>query len=157
MWVLPVAVVPGEHPWAAAGASLQSSGAADSSIQQPERRRSPITARCSLGPVLGLSPALSPLQVPLALSTEELARQKRALARSALAGRSFSTPHGELDAHRLCQALEKVSQKRNRSLEGQLDELGPQARQTQPSAVESSACWLWGRGRWGWSQAPLPC
>ncbi|TRZ23045.1 hypothetical protein HGM15179_004084 [Zosterops borbonicus] len=76
--------------------------------------------------------------VPVALSTEELARQKKVLARAALSGRSFSTPHGELDAHRLCQALEKVSQKRNQSLEGRLDELGPQAQQTQPSAVESN-------------------
>ncbi|XP_017665984.1 PREDICTED: von Willebrand factor A domain-containing protein 5B2 [Lepidothrix coronata] len=77
-------------------------------------------------------------KVTVALSTEELARQKKVLARAALAGRSFSTPHGELDTHQLCRALEKVSQKRNQSLEGQLDELGPQARQTQPNAVESN-------------------
>ncbi|XP_054138590.1 von Willebrand factor A domain-containing protein 5B2 isoform X3 [Melozone crissalis] len=77
-------------------------------------------------------------KVTVALSTEELARQKKVLARAALAGRSFSTPHGELDAHRLCQALEKVSQKRNQSLEGRLDELGPQARQMQPGAAESN-------------------
>ncbi|XP_023788695.1 von Willebrand factor A domain-containing protein 5B2 isoform X2 [Cyanistes caeruleus] len=77
-------------------------------------------------------------KVTVALSTEELARQKKALACAALAGRSFSTPHGELDAHRLCQALEKVSQKRNQSLEGRLDELGPQPRQMQPSAGESN-------------------
>ncbi|XP_077040175.1 von Willebrand factor A domain-containing protein 5B2 isoform X1 [Agelaius phoeniceus] len=77
-------------------------------------------------------------KVTVALSTEELARQKKVLARAALAGRSFSTPHGELDAHRLCQALEKVSQKRNQSLEGQLDELGPQPRQMQPGAAESN-------------------
>ncbi|XP_041898537.1 von Willebrand factor A domain-containing protein 5B2 isoform X1 [Corvus kubaryi] len=77
-------------------------------------------------------------KVTVALSTEELARQKKVLARAALAGRSFSTPHGELDAHRLCQALEKVSQKRNQSLEGRLDELGPQPRQIQPSAMESN-------------------
>uniref|UniRef100_A0A8C4TR73 von Willebrand factor A domain containing 5B2 n=1 Tax=Falco tinnunculus TaxID=100819 RepID=A0A8C4TR73_FALTI len=77
-------------------------------------------------------------KVTVALSTEELARQKKALARTALAGRSFSSPHGELDARRLCRALEKVSQKRNQSLEGRLDELGPQARQRQPSTVESN-------------------
>ncbi|XP_066412596.1 von Willebrand factor A domain-containing protein 5B2 isoform X3 [Molothrus aeneus] len=77
-------------------------------------------------------------KVTVALSTEELARQKKVLARAALAGRSFSTPHGELDTHRLCQALEKVSQKRNLSLEGQLDELGPQPRQMQPGAAESN-------------------
>ncbi|XP_071422334.1 von Willebrand factor A domain-containing protein 5B2 isoform X2 [Pithys albifrons albifrons] len=77
-------------------------------------------------------------KVTVALSTEELARQKKALARGALAGRSFSTPHGELDTHQLCRALEKVSQKRNQSLEGRLDELGPQAQQMQPNAVESN-------------------
>uniref|UniRef100_A0A663MVG7 von Willebrand factor A domain containing 5B2 n=1 Tax=Athene cunicularia TaxID=194338 RepID=A0A663MVG7_ATHCN len=92
-------------------------------------RRCPITAWCSLGsvPVPSLS-ASPPPQVTVALSTEELARRKKVLARAALAGRSFSSPHGELDAHRLCQALEKVSQKRNKSLEGQLDELGPRTR-----------------------------
>ncbi|KAM9007499.1 von Willebrand factor A domain-containing protein 5B2 isoform 1-T1 [Ara ararauna] len=77
-------------------------------------------------------------KVMMALSMEELARRKKALARAALASRSFSSPHGELDAHRLYRALEKVSQKRNQSLEGQLDELGPQGRQLQPSAVESN-------------------
>ncbi|KAM6127450.1 LOW QUALITY PROTEIN: von Willebrand factor A domain-containing protein 5B2 [Phoenicopterus ruber ruber] len=76
-------------------------------------------------------------KVMVALSTEELARRKKALARTALAGRSFSSPHGELDAHGF-RALEKVSQKRNRSLEGRLDELGPQARRLQPSVVESN-------------------
>lgn len=74
----------------------------------------------------------------MALSTEELVRQKKALARAALASRSFSSPHGELDAHRLCQALE-VSQKRNQSLEGRLDDLGRRARCLQPNTVESSA------------------
>ncbi|XP_049658517.1 von Willebrand factor A domain-containing protein 5B2 isoform X1 [Accipiter gentilis] len=77
-------------------------------------------------------------KVTVALSMEELARRKKVLARSALASRSFSSPHGELDAHRLCQALEKVSQKRNQSLEGRLDELGPRAQRLQPSAVESN-------------------
>lgn len=91
---------------------------------------------------LGLLSASLPPQVMVALSTEELGRQKAAPARPALASRSFSSPHGELDAHRLCLALEKVSQKRNRSLEGRLDELGPQARRLQPSAVELSECWL---------------
>ncbi|KAM6122195.1 von Willebrand factor A domain-containing protein 5B2 [Pterocles gutturalis] len=77
-------------------------------------------------------------KVTVALSTEELARRKKALARAALAGRSFSSPHGELDAHRLCRALEKVSQKRNQSLEGRLDELGSRARRLQPGTVESN-------------------
>lgn len=154
-----MSTVPGQHPWEASGASLQSTGADDrqGSSQQLERRRCPVTAQGNLGSVLGLPTALSPSQVTVALSTEELARQKKVLARAAMAGRSFSTPHEELDAHRLCQALEKVSQKRNQSLEGRLDELGPQTRQLQPSAAESSVCWLWGRGRWGWNQMPLPC
>ncbi|KAM6326266.1 von Willebrand factor A domain-containing protein 5B2 [Podargus strigoides] len=77
-------------------------------------------------------------KVTVALSTEELAQRKKALARAALASRSFSSPHGELDAHRLCRALEKVSQKRNQSLEGRLDELGHRARRPQPSAAESN-------------------
>ncbi|KAM9378756.1 von Willebrand factor A domain-containing protein 5B2 [Phaethornis superciliosus] len=77
-------------------------------------------------------------KVTVSLSTDELARRKKALARTALAGRSFSSPHGELDAHQLCRALEKVSQKRNQSLEGQLDKLGPQTQQLQPSTVESN-------------------
>uniref|UniRef100_A0A674J345 von Willebrand factor A domain containing 5B2 n=1 Tax=Terrapene triunguis TaxID=2587831 RepID=A0A674J345_9SAUR len=47
-------------------------------------------------------------QACVALSSEELARRKKALARAALSGRSFSSPHGELDAHRLRRALEKV-------------------------------------------------
>lgn len=96
-------------------------------------------------PLLGWLSALSPSQVMMALSMEELARRKKALARAALASRSFSSPHGELDTHRLYWALEKMSQKRNQSLEGLVDGLGPQERQLQPSAVESSVCWLWGR------------
>ncbi|XP_064372768.1 von Willebrand factor A domain-containing protein 5B2 isoform X2 [Dromaius novaehollandiae] len=77
-------------------------------------------------------------QVTAALSTEELARRKKAQARAALAGRSFSSPHGELDAHRLCRALEKVSQKRNQSLEGKLDELGPRTQRLQRSVGDSN-------------------
>lgn len=100
------------------------------------------SVQSGLGAGAGLAIILPLPQVTVALSTEELARRKKALARAALAGRSFSSPHGELDAHRLRQALEKVSQKRNQSLEGQLDELGPRGRQLQPSAVESSGCRL---------------
>lgn len=85
-------------------------------------------------------------QVPAALSAEELARKQKALARAALAGRSFSSPHGELDARRLCRALEKVSQKRNQSLEGRLDQLGPKTPRLQHSVGESSEWWLWGQG-----------
>uniref|UniRef100_A0A670ZJQ7 von Willebrand factor A domain containing 5B2 n=1 Tax=Pseudonaja textilis TaxID=8673 RepID=A0A670ZJQ7_PSETE len=49
---------------------------------------------------LDLSLFLS-LKVSIALSSEELMRKKKALARTAMSGRSFSSPHGELDAHRL--------------------------------------------------------
>uniref|UniRef100_A0A8C9F1V9 von Willebrand factor A domain containing 5B2 n=1 Tax=Pavo cristatus TaxID=9049 RepID=A0A8C9F1V9_PAVCR len=87
-----------------------------------------------------LSPglAVSSPQVPVSLSSEELARQQKVLARAALAGRSFSSPHGELDARRLCRALEKVSQKRNQSVEGQLDQLGPRTPRLQRSIGESN-------------------
>ncbi|XP_041118571.1 von Willebrand factor A domain-containing protein 5B1-like isoform X2 [Polyodon spathula] len=42
-------------------------------------------------------------------SSEEAQRKQRSLARSALSSRSFSSPQGELDMHRLRRALEKVS------------------------------------------------
>ncbi|KAJ6653849.1 hypothetical protein lerEdw1_008646 [Lerista edwardsae] len=77
-------------------------------------------------------------KVSVALSSEELMRRKKALARAALSGRSFSSPHGELDAHRLRRALEKVSQKRNQSLEGKLDEIGPGLQKTRKSIADSS-------------------
>ncbi|XP_060098643.1 von Willebrand factor A domain-containing protein 5B2 [Heteronotia binoei] len=77
-------------------------------------------------------------KVSVALSSEELVRRKKVLARAALSGRSFSSPHGELDAHRLRRALEKVSQKRNRSLEGKLDEIGPELQKMRKSIADSS-------------------
>ncbi|XP_016096906.1 von Willebrand factor A domain-containing protein 5B2 [Sinocyclocheilus grahami] len=40
---------------------------------------------------------------------DESCHRQKALARSALAGRSFSSPQGDLDMHRLRRALEKVS------------------------------------------------
>ncbi|XP_066475903.1 von Willebrand factor A domain-containing protein 5B2 [Tiliqua scincoides] len=76
-------------------------------------------------------------KVSMALSSEELMRRKKALARAALSGRSFSSPHGELDAHRLRRALEKVSQKRNQSLEGKLDEIGPELQKMRKSVADS--------------------
>ncbi|XP_074768148.1 von Willebrand factor A domain-containing protein 5B2 [Athene noctua] len=108
---------------------------ADATSQQGQKSLSLCESSTKSAP---LPSALAGTKVMVALSTEELARRKKVLARAALAGRSFSSPHGELDAHRLCQALEKVSQKRNKSLEGQLDELGPRTRRLQPSAVESN-------------------
>ncbi|MBN3296887.1 VW5B2 protein, partial [Amia calva] len=41
--------------------------------------------------------------------SEESCRTQRALARSAMSSRSFSSPQGDLDMHRLRRALEKVS------------------------------------------------
>ncbi|KAF4076611.1 hypothetical protein AMELA_G00217060 [Ameiurus melas] len=43
------------------------------------------------------------------LDGEECVLRQKALARAALAGRSFSSPQGELDMHRLRRALERVS------------------------------------------------
>nr|XP_060622716.1 von Willebrand factor A domain-containing protein 5B2 [Anolis sagrei ordinatus] len=77
-------------------------------------------------------------KVSVAASSEELVRKKKALARAALCGRSFSSPHGELDAHRLRRALEKVSKKRNRSVEGKLDEIGPELQKMPKGIVDSS-------------------
>ncbi|XP_054838716.1 von Willebrand factor A domain-containing protein 5B2 [Eublepharis macularius] len=76
-------------------------------------------------------------KVSVALSSEELVRRNKVLARAALSGRSFSSPHGELDAHRLRRALEKVSKKRNRSLEGKLDEIGPDLQKMRKSIADS--------------------
>ncbi|XP_076197352.1 von Willebrand factor A domain-containing protein 5B2 isoform X2 [Aptenodytes patagonicus] len=108
---------------------------ADAASQQGQKSLSLCESSTKSAP---LPSAPAGTKVTVALSTEELVRQKKALARAALASRSFSSPHGELDAHRLCQALEKVSQKRNQSLEGRLDKLGPQSRCLQPSTVESN-------------------
>ncbi|XP_054691317.1 von Willebrand factor A domain-containing protein 5B2 isoform X1 [Grus americana] len=108
---------------------------ADAASQQGQKSLSLCESSTKSAP---LPSTLAGTKVTAALSTEELARRKKALARAALAGRSFSSPHGELDAHRLRRALEKVSQKRNQSVEGRLDELGPRARRLQPSTVESN-------------------
>ncbi|XP_039202922.1 von Willebrand factor A domain-containing protein 5B2 isoform X6 [Crotalus tigris] len=77
-------------------------------------------------------------KVSIALSSEELMRKKKALAKTAMSGRSFSSPHGELDSRRLRRALEKVSQKPNRSLEGKLDEIGPELQKKPQAAADSS-------------------
>ncbi|XP_067218992.1 von Willebrand factor A domain-containing protein 5B2 isoform X2 [Chanodichthys erythropterus] len=54
------------------------------------------------------------------LDRDESRRRQRALARSALAGRSFSSPQGDLDMHRLRRALERVSFEQ--ALGGRLEE-----------------------------------
>ncbi|KAL6454913.1 hypothetical protein MHYP_G00366470 [Metynnis hypsauchen] len=51
---------------------------------------------------------------------EECVRRQKALARCALASRSFSSPQGDLDMHRLRRALERVSFEQ--TVGGKLDE-----------------------------------
>ncbi|NWZ32238.1 VW5B2 protein, partial [Asarcornis scutulata] len=111
------------------------SPAPDAASQQGQKSLSLCESSTKSAP---LPSAPAPAGVPAALSAEELARRQKALARAALAGRSFSSPHGELDARRLCRALEKVSQKRNQSLEGRLDQLGPKTPRLQHSVGESN-------------------
>lgn len=51
---------------------------------------------------------------------EESRKRQKALARSTMAARSFSSPQGELEMHRLRRALERVSF--DQALGGRLDE-----------------------------------
>lgn len=111
------------------------SAAPDTTSQQGQKSLSLCESSTKSAP---LPSAPAAIKVPVSLSSEELARRQKALARAALAGRSFSSPHGELDARRLCRALEKVSQKRNQSVEGRLDQLGPRTPRLQRSTGESN-------------------
>ncbi|XP_015727258.1 von Willebrand factor A domain-containing protein 5B2 isoform X2 [Coturnix japonica] len=111
------------------------SAAPDTTSQQGQKSLSFCESSTKSAP---LPSAPAAIKVPVSLSSEELARRQKVLARAALAGRSFSSPHGELDARRLCRALEKVSQKRNQSVEGQLDQLGPRTPRLQHSTGESN-------------------
>lgn len=52
--------------------------------------------------------------------SEESRRRHKALVRSTMAARSFSSPQGELEMHRLRRALERVSF--DQTLGGRLDE-----------------------------------
>ncbi|KAG5847551.1 hypothetical protein ANANG_G00127270 [Anguilla anguilla] len=67
------------------------------------------------------------------LSVEESRRRQKALARSAMASRSFSSPQGELDMHRLRRALEKVSF--DQAVGGRLDESDGEAQPTPRAAL----------------------
>lgn len=49
------------------------------------------------------------LQAGRLADKEESHRRQKALARCAMSARSFSSPQGDLDMHRLRRALEKVS------------------------------------------------
>ncbi|XP_062987919.1 von Willebrand factor A domain-containing protein 5B2 [Elgaria multicarinata webbii] len=109
----------------------------EGSSQQGQKSVSLCNSSTKSAPIPQAQPGAG-TKVSTALSSEELARRKTALARAALSGRSFSSPHGELDAHRLRRALEKVSQKRNRSLEGKLDEIGPEFQKLRRSLADSS-------------------
>ncbi|XP_063049079.1 von Willebrand factor A domain-containing protein 5B1 [Engraulis encrasicolus] len=60
---------------------------------------------------------------------EECRRRQRALARCAMSARSFSSPQGDLDMHRLRRALEKVSF--DQAVGGRLEESDSE---TQPSS-----------------------
>ncbi|XP_061493460.1 von Willebrand factor A domain-containing protein 5B2 isoform X2 [Rhineura floridana] len=109
----------------------------EGSSQQGQKSVSLCNSSTKSAPVSHALPGVG-TTVSVALSSEELMRRKKALARAALSGRSFSSPHGELDAHRLRRALEKVSQKRNWSLEGKLDQIGPELQKMRKSAADSS-------------------
>ncbi|KAG7457066.1 hypothetical protein MATL_G00242680 [Megalops atlanticus] len=63
----------------------------------------------------------------------ESRRRQKALARSAMSGRSFSSPQGELDMHRLRRALEKVSF--HQALGGRLDESDGEAQPAPRGAL----------------------
>ncbi|XP_036410870.1 von Willebrand factor A domain-containing protein 5B2 [Megalops cyprinoides] len=63
----------------------------------------------------------------------ESRRRQKTLARSAMSGRSFSSPQGELDMHRLRRALEKVSF--HQALGGRLDESDGEAQPTPRGAL----------------------
>ncbi|KAM3865743.1 von Willebrand factor A domain-containing protein 5B1 [Diretmus argenteus] len=64
---------------------------------------------------------------------EESRRRQKALARSTMAARSFSSPQGELDMHRLRRALERVSF--DQTLGGRLDESEGETQPTPRGAL----------------------
>ncbi|XP_037837974.1 von Willebrand factor A domain-containing protein 5B1 [Kryptolebias marmoratus] len=65
---------------------------------------------------------------------EESRRRQKALARSTMAARSFSSPQGELEMHRLRRALERVSF--DQTLGGRLDESDGE---TKPPSQETES------------------
>lgn len=60
------------------------------------------------------------IQSDLLGGSKESRRRQKALVRSTMAARSFSSPQGELEMHRLRRALERVSF--DQTLGGRLDE-----------------------------------
>ncbi|XP_051552961.1 von Willebrand factor A domain-containing protein 5B2-like [Myxocyprinus asiaticus] len=67
------------------------------------------------------------------IDRDESHHRQRALARSALAGRSFSSPQGDLDMHRLRRALERVSFEQ--AVGGQLEESDTETHSTSQGAL----------------------
>lgn len=65
---------------------------------------------------------------------EAFRRRQKALARSTMASRSFSSPQGELEMHRLRRALERVSF--DQTLGGRLDESDGE---TKPPSQETAS------------------
>ncbi|KAL7991048.1 hypothetical protein Chor_014478 [Crotalus horridus] len=114
----------------------ETSGSGFTSLPTSRSNMCLLTAQSALTLARAYATALP--AVSIALSSEELMRKKKALAKTAMSGRSFSSPHGELDSRRLRRALEKVSQKPNRSLEGKLDEIGPELQKKPQAAADSS-------------------
>ncbi|XP_043926564.1 von Willebrand factor A domain-containing protein 5B2 [Protopterus annectens] len=57
--------------------------------------------------------------------SEEIRKKQKAFARAAMSSRSFSSPQGDLDMHRLRRALEKVSFDQTQSLRGNREESDP--------------------------------
>uniref|UniRef100_A0ABM5G425 von Willebrand factor A domain-containing protein 5B2 n=1 Tax=Pogona vitticeps TaxID=103695 RepID=A0ABM5G425_9SAUR len=110
----------------------------DGNSQQGQKSVSLCSASTKSAPV-PQTPTGGGTMVATALSSDELVRKKKALARAALSGRSFSSPHGELDAHRLRRALEKVSKKRNQSVEGKLDGFQPEFPKMAKTRADSSS------------------
>ncbi|XP_042314499.1 von Willebrand factor A domain-containing protein 5B2 [Sceloporus undulatus] len=110
----------------------------ESSSQQGQKSVSLCSSSTKSAPLPQGQPGAG-AKVTVAASSEELVRKKKVLARAALSGRSFSSPHGELDAHRLRRALEKVSHKRNRSVEGKLDAMEPELQKMHKGAADSSS------------------
>uniref|UniRef100_A0A8D2L4A4 von Willebrand factor A domain containing 5B2 n=1 Tax=Varanus komodoensis TaxID=61221 RepID=A0A8D2L4A4_VARKO len=104
----------------------------EGSSQQGQKSVSLCSSSAKSAPIPQTQPGAGPK-----VGLSSVAVQSGILARAALSGRSFSSPHGELDAHRLRRALEKVSQKRNRSLEGKLDEIGPEFQKLRKSTADS--------------------
>lgn len=84
---------------------------------------------------------------------EESRQRQKALARSTMAARSFSSPQGELEMHRLRRALERVSF--DQTLEGRLDESDGETK--PPSRRTLSQRSLYDSSKMGCHKKQLSC